>query len=227
VDALANENLYAVGRACADLSFVTGGSGIALGLPGNFVRAGVLSVKESVARLAAVNGWSVVLAGSASAASNAQVAKWKEKYPAFRIDPLALAKGEAVVERALDFARQHLEEGPPLIYATSAPEEVRDVQKKLGAEFAGHLIEKALAGIAAALYADGVRRYVIAGGETAGAVVAALGVRALRIGTQIDPGVPATVSIGETPIAMALKSGNFGSVDFFAKALRQLGDNRL
>ncbi|AEK63317.1 3-oxo-tetronate kinase [Collimonas fungivorans] len=229
VDALENQDLYAIGAACADLPLVTGGSGIALGLPGNFVRTGLLDPQQGAAagELPAVEGLSMVLAGSASKATNAQVKAWMEKRPAFRIDPLALASGEPVVAQALAFARQHLERQPALIYATTTPEQVKQVQAELGVERAGLLIEQALADIAAALLESGVRRFVIAGGETSGAVVKALGVRALRIGAQIDPGVPATASIGTTPLALALKSGNFGSIDFFEKALRHLGETRL
>ncbi|MDB5767654.1 MAG: putative type effector Hop protein [Collimonas fungivorans] len=229
VDALENQDLYAIGAACADLALVTGGSGIALGLPGNFVRAGLLYPQQGAAagELPAVEGLSVVLAGSASKATNAQVKTWMEKRPAFRIDPLALAGGEPVVAQALAFAREHLDKQPALIYATTTPEQVKQVQAELGVERAGLLIEQALADIAAALLESGVRRFVIAGGETSGAVVKALGVRALRIGAQIDPGVPATASIGTTPLALALKSGNFGSIDFFEKALRHLGETRL
>lgn len=229
VDALENQDLYAIGAACDGLPLVTGGSGIALGLPGNFVRAGLLAPQQGAAasELPAVEGLSVVLAGSASKATNAQVKAWLEKRPAFRIDPLALAGGEPVVAQALAFAQQHLDKQPALIYATTTPEQVKQVQAELGVERAGLLIEQALADIAAALLASGVRRFVVAGGETSGAVVKALGVRALRIGAQIDPGVPATASIGATPLALALKSGNFGSIDFFEKALLQLGEHRL
>ena len=230
VDALENQDLYAIGAACADLSLVTGGSGIALGLPANFVKAGLLQPGAKASALPSVRGWSVVLAGSASKATNAQVAAWMEKRPAFRLDPLALARGEPVLAQALAFADKHLEQQPLLIYATTTPEQVRQVQAELGVEHAGLLIEQALADIAVALQASGVRRFVIAGGETSGAVVKALGVRALRIGAQIDPGVPATISISadDSPaLALALKSGNFGSVDFFEKALRQLGETRL
>ncbi|MGB7194805.1 MAG: 3-oxo-tetronate kinase [Collimonas pratensis] len=230
VDALENQDLYAIGAACADLSLVTGGSGIALGLPANFVKAGSLQPGAKASALPGVDGWSVVLAGSASKATNAQVAAWMEKHPAFRLDPLALARGEPIVAQALAFADKHLEQQPLLIYATTTPEQVRQVQAELGVERAGLLIEQALADIAVALQASGVRRFVIAGGETSGAVVKALDVHALRIGAQIDPGVPATASIatdGSPVLALALKSGNFGSVDFFEKALRQLGETRL
>lgn len=225
-DAISDSDLHTLGAACADMALVTGGSGMALGLPENFRRAGLLSGEHDAAALPRVAGHAVVLAGSASKATNAQVAAWRESHAAWRIDPLALARGEPLVERAVAFAREHFDTPTPepvLIYATATPDEVRAVQRELGVERAGALVEAALASIASALQALGVRRFVVAGGETSGAVVQALGVRALQIGPQIDPGVPATVTIGSVPIALALKSGNFGSVDFFEKALRQLG----
>jgi len=222
-DAVCDRDLYVLGEACADLQLVTGGSGIALGLPDNFRRAGLLQASGEAAQLPKIDGLSAVLAGSASKATNAQVAQWKEKRPAYRIDPLALARGEAVVEQALAFADQHLQQEPVLIYATATPDEVKAVQQVLGVTKAGHLVEQALAQIARGLRARGVRRLVVAGGETSGAVVQALDVRALRIGPQIDPGVPATVTLetqaDHPSLALALKSGNFGTVDFFEKAL--------
>ncbi|MGZ9709349.1 3-oxo-tetronate kinase [Glaciimonas sp. GNP009] len=229
VDALENSDLYAIGAACVDLALVTGGSGIALGLPANFVRAGLLSPQQSAqaSELPAINGWSAVLAGSASIATNAQVSSWKEKHPSFHIDALAVARGEPVVANALAFAHQYLAIQAPLIYATTTPVQVKQVQSELGAERAGALIENTLAEIAIGLLHLGVRRFVVAGGETSGAVVKALNITTLRIGKQIEPGVPATVSTGGVPLALALKSGNFGSIDFFEKALHQLGDTRI
>ncbi|AAY92614.1 four-carbon acid sugar kinase family protein [Pseudomonas protegens] len=219
-DALSDADLYTLGAACADLPLLTGGSGLALGLPENFRRAGKLRDLDA-ASLPKVAGGEVVLAGSASLATNAQVDAWLEaERPAWRIDPLALAAGEAVVEQALAFARE--QQGTVLIYATSTPEEVKAVQRQLGAERAGALVENALGEIARGLRDSGVRRFVVAGGETSGAVVKALDVRLLQIGAQIDPGVPATVSSGGEPLALALKSGNFGGRDFFSKALGQL-----
>ncbi len=131
-----------------------------------------------------------------------------------------------MVEQALAFAREHLDAGtesqPVLIYATATPDEVKAVQQQLGVAQAGHLVENTLASIARGLRDLGVRKFVVAGGETSGAVVQALGVRLLRIGAQIDPGVPATATIDAAPLALALKSGNFGATDFFAKALHHL-----
>ncbi|WP_458763975.1 3-oxo-tetronate kinase [Cupriavidus basilensis] len=222
-DAVSDADLHTLGEACADLPLLTGGSGLALGLPANFRRAGLLPQRVDADSVAPVTGPAVVLAGSASKATNAQVAQWLvAKRPALRIDPLALAQGAPVVEEALALAGSHAE--PVLFYATTTPEEVKAVQAALGVERAGHLVEQALADIAAALKARGTRRFVVAGGETSGAVVQALGVQALRIGTQIAPGVPATVTLDAQPLALALKSGNFGGIDFFDEALRQLGE---
>ncbi|HEX7908655.1 MAG TPA: 3-oxo-tetronate kinase [Paraburkholderia sp.] len=222
-DALSNSDLFTLGKACRDLALVTGGSGIALGLPQNFHSADLLVYSGQAADLQKIEGKSVVLAGSASKATNAQVAEWCADKPSFRIDPMALSRGEPIVEKAVAFARNHDE--AVLIYATSSPEEVNTVQKELGVEKAGHVVEDALASIAYKLREAGVRKFVVAGGETSGAVVQALGVRSLRIGPQIDPGVPATQSVaanGNARLAFALKSGNFGTTDFFAKALKAL-----
>lgn len=221
-DAVSDADLFTLGEACAGLPLITGGSGIALGLPENFRRARLLPQRSDAASVPRIDGHGVVLAGSASRATNGQVARWLgEGRPALRIDPRAIARGDAVVDAALAFAASHDE--PVLIYATTSPDEVKTVQAELGVERAGHLVEQALAGIAAGLLASGTRRFVVAGGETSGAVVQALGVRALRIGAQIAPGVPATVTLDAQPLALALKSGNFGGEDFFAQALAQLG----
>nr|WP_314587144.1 3-oxo-tetronate kinase [uncultured Pseudomonas sp.] len=220
-DALSDADLHTLGAACAELPLVTGGSGIAQGLPENFRRAGLLD-KHDAAALDLPVGGEAVLAGSASQATNGQVAAWLEAgRPALRLDPLALAQGDESIDTALAWAR---EQGQAvLIYATSPADEVKAIQRELGVARAGELVERALGLIARGLFDRGVRRLVVAGGETSGAVVQALGVQALRIGAQIDPGVPATLGqVQGEPLALALKSGNFGSRDFFAKALRQL-----
>ncbi len=224
-DAVSNADLVALGEACAAMKLVTGGSGIALGLPGNFRRAGLLGDALAASDLPAVAGRVLVLAGSSSRATNAQVAAWNAGRPSFRIDPRALGRGEPVVAQALAFA-EAAGDSDVLIYATATPDEVKAVQTELGIERSGALVESALAEIAREMSARGTRRFVVAGGETSGAVVQALGVRALRIGAQIDTGVPATVSLDERPLALALKSGNFGDVDFFDKAIAQLGATR-
>ncbi|NMX60344.1 3-oxo-tetronate kinase [Pseudomonas sp. WS 5079] len=223
-DALCDTDLYLLGEACAQLPLLTGGSGLALGLPGNFRRAGKLRTLDAT-QVPAVKGAEVVLAGSASQATRGQVANWLQAgRPALRIDPLALAAGKPVVEEALAFAADHAQ--TVLIYATNTADEVKAVQRELGAERAGHLVEQAMGRIASGLREAGVRRFVVAGGETSGAVVQALNIQLLQIGAQIDPGVPACVSTPGEPLALALKSGNFGGVDFFDKALKQLAGVR-
>lgn len=221
VDALSDRHLDAIGFACADLALVTGGSGVALGLPENFRRRGLLPQRKAD-ELPRVDGLAAVLAGSCSQATLGQIEHMKARRPAFRIEPEALAKGEDVVGAALAFARPRLADGPVLIYASAAPEEVRRSQAALGRERAGALVEQAMAAAAKGLVEAGVRRLVVAGGETSGAVVQALKVDGIRIGPQIDPGVPWTVSLGEPALALALKSGNFGAPDFFLKAFDRL-----
>ncbi len=228
-DAISDEDLYRLGASCANDTLLTGGSGLALGLPRNFANAGLLPQADHAEQLPPVDGPSVVLSGSCSRATNAQVAHWIGLgRPAFRIDPIALARdqqgqqnqqGESVVTEALAFAGEHVDHEPVLFYATSEPDDVVAVQRALGTAQSGALVENAIASIATRLRDLGVRRFVVAGGETSGAVVQALGVTALRIGPQIDPGVPWTASLSDPVIALALKSGNFGTADFFSKAL--------
>ncbi len=221
VDALTDQHLLAIGAACADLKLLTGGSGLALGLPDNFRRQQLLKTAMPDA-LPHVDGAAAVLAGSCSAATQRQVESFKKQGESFRLDALALAQDPGIVAQALAWAQPRLGAQPILIYSTAAPKQIEKVQSALGRERAGSMIERALGNIAKELSARGVRRMVVAGGETAGAVVAALGITGLRIGPEIDPGVPWTVSVSDTPIALALKSGNFGGDDFFIKAFKKL-----
>jgi uncharacterized protein YgbK (DUF1537 family) len=185
-------------------------------------------LKQDVAAdtLPATGGARAVIAGSCSQATQRQVAVMREQAPAFHVDPLALAGGAELVGAALAWAASHLGEQPLLIYATAAPETVKAVQEQLGVARAGSLVEEALAAIAQGLVALGVGQLIVAGGETSGAVVKALGVSGLRIGPEIDPGVPWTTALQAghegAPLALALKSGNFGSDDFFLKAWSRL-----
>jgi len=224
VDALRDEDLLQIGKACANIPLVTGGSGLALGLPQNFLESGQLSPRTDVAALPPVAGAEAIIAGSCSKATLAQISDFSERGgAAHRVDPLAAAAGAAVVEQAVTWAAERLRQGPVLIYASAPPDEVKAAQARLGVAQSGALIEAALAEIAAALVAGGVRRLIVAGGETSGAVVQRLGITGLLIGPQIDPGIPWTVSIHEPQIALALKSGNFGARDFFTKAWKTLG----
>jgi uncharacterized protein YgbK (DUF1537 family) len=223
LDAVTDDNLLTLGEALADLKLVTGGSGIALGLPENFRRAGLLKTSLEADRLPKAPGAAAVISGSCSTATLAQVASMRRTNPVFDVDPLALAAGEPVIARALEWAEPLIGEEPLLVSASADPDRVRDVQNRLGRERAGDLVEGALARIAKGLVERGVRRLIVAGGETSGAVVQALGVSELRIGPEIDPGVPWTASLGEPRLALALKSGNFGGEDFFLRAIRCLG----
>jgi 3-dehydrotetronate 4-kinase len=223
VDAISDADLHAIAAACADHALITAGSGVAIGLPANFRRAGLLPARADAAELPHAPGLAAVISGSCSQATNEQVAHWIESGRAVvRIDPFDIAGGTDVAARALQQAAPLLSSGPVLFYTTAGPKEVKAVQARLGAAEAGALVERALADIARGLSACGVTRLVVAGGETAGAVVQALGIAALKIGPQIDPGVPWTATRGEHPILLALKSGNFGSRDFFAKSLAML-----
>jgi len=223
VDAVDDDHLAAIGEACADMRLVTGGSGAALGLPENFRRIGLLARSGNSERLPRTTGYRAVISGSCSVATNEQVAIMQRSHPAFKVNPLALASGEDVVGNAVAWARERISRDIVLIYATATPDEVNTAQRQLGVERAGAIVERALAEIGRQLVDLGVGQLIVAGGETAGAVVNALGVRGLRIGPEIDPGVPWTVSIGrDRPLSLALKSGNFGKPDFFLSAWERL-----
>jgi len=220
-DALSDDDLVTIGEACANLKLVTGGSGLAVGVAANFRRAGMTITREP-GILPSVEGCAAVLSGSCSAATLRQVAALKRQSDWFELDPLTLANPQDTANRVAAWAARRLSTRPLLIYSTAAPKTVSDVQAKLGRERAGAMIESTMGEIACKLVDAGVRRMVVAGGETAGAVVTRLGVAGLRVGGEIDPGVPWTVSLGERPLALALKSGNFGDDDFFIKAFEKL-----
>jgi uncharacterized protein YgbK (DUF1537 family) len=223
VDAIADADLTVLGEACSDLILITGGSGAAIGLPANYRRFGLIPDRQEIENLPAVGGLGAVLAGSCSPATLGQIENMRERYPTLVLDPLLIAADPAAeLGKVLGWARARLAAGPILIHSSAAPASVSASQAALGRERAGALIEATIARIAIDLTAAGVRRLVVAGGETSGAVVQGLGIKALRIGPQIDPGVPATLSLGEPKMALALKSGNFGAPDFFLRALEAL-----
>jgi uncharacterized protein YgbK (DUF1537 family) len=217
VDAMGEQDLMTIGAAVDSMALITGGSGIGIGLSENF------RVGESAAdTLPKIEGHSAIISGSCSRATQGQVVNFKKNGPAFQIEPLKLAAGQDMAAQALEWALPKLVDGPVLIYSTDEPGEVVAVQEKLGRDVAGKMMEQALARVAEGLVNAGVRKLIIAGGETSGAVVSTLGVQGLRIGPEIDPGVPWTVSLGDREIALALKSGNFGGANFFEDAFRKL-----
>jgi uncharacterized protein YgbK (DUF1537 family) len=220
VDALRDEHLAVAGAACVDLALTTGGAGFAVGLARALRterpdKAGAWSLPEG----AVATAW---LSGSCSEATRRQLGKALEHVAGIRIDPLALAADAGLAARIAADAAARVGTGPVLVYATAAPDVVASAQAKLGARTAATLVEGAFRVVAKALADAGVGAFVVAGGETAGAVVEALGVQALAIGPEIDPGVPWTRSVGGEPLWLALKSGNFGSEDFFARATAML-----
>jgi len=225
VDAVSNDDLMKIGAALRGLPLVTAGSGVAIGLAQNWPDRASAGVRADA--LPAASGRRAVVSGSCSVATNAQVRRFRQGGGAsFAVDPLKLAAGEDVVGRALAWADGQLAQGPVLVYATAEPNVVADVQAELGAARAGELVENALATVAVGLVERGVRQLVVAGGETSGAVVRALGVQQMAIGPQIDPGVPWTAATaaaaGGATLHLALKSGNFGGDDFFTRAFERL-----
>ena len=222
VDALDDDDLRRIGRACDGVALITGGSGVGMGLPENYRAAGLLEERSGAEPLPRLEGGAAVLSGSCSAATNRQVAAMSAKHPALRLDPAALAGGNQSAAAALEWAVPRLDEGPLLVYSTAGPDDVSAAQAEIGKERAAETVEAAFADIARGLVAAGVRKLIVAGGETAGAVVAAIGVDTLRIGPEIDPGVPWTISVGDPEMCLALKSGNFGADDFFTKAFGML-----
>ena len=220
-DAEADEDLIQLGEAVANHALVTGGSGIALGLPANF-RAQALSHGAAEARLPNAAGRCLVLAGSCSQATRNQIEHAPASWSRRKLDVDAIAGGEESIESLCAWAIQQDPALPLLVYASADPGEVQKVQQRHGVEAAGAMIEEILGGVARRLVDRGFRRLIVAGGETSGAVVNALGIESLRIGPEIDPGVPWTEVPGEAPLALALKSGNFGAHDFFDKAFRML-----
>jgi uncharacterized protein YgbK (DUF1537 family) len=218
VDATSDADLRTLATASRQLPLVVAGSGLAIGIPAQHG----LAPSAAAAALPPAHGYRAVVSGSCSAATNAQVAHFKAQGgAAFAVDPLRIAAGHDVAAEALAFARSRLADGTVLVHATAEPDAVRAVQLQLGAERAGALVEATLARVAAGLVEAGVGQLLVAGGETSGACVQALGLTRLRIGPQIDPGVP-WCHAPERKLHLALKSGNFGGIDFFDRAFTLL-----
>ncbi len=219
IDAITDQHLLDIGEAAALHPLITGGSGVAMGLPENFRRAGLLPARDDAAALPPQQGFAAVLAGSCSRATLGQIGLAREHMPTLELDALETPDAGALAAQAIAWMAGKLGASPVLVAASAPPEKVAALQEKLGREAAGALIEAVLAEVAEAMVAGGVRRLLVAGGETSGAVVQRLGVRSLRIGAEIDPGVPWTYAEGAGPaLHLALKSGNFGARDFFVKA---------
>ncbi|MBD5606835.1 MAG: four-carbon acid sugar kinase family protein, partial [Candidatus Eremiobacteraeota bacterium] len=218
VDAILDEDLTTIADAVDERVLVTGGAALAAGFPARWRREGRSQLGTGVA-FPAIGGPAVVIAGSCSRATLAQVAASRATMATFALDEPVFTETAHVVASALAWARQQPAGTPLLVTASEPPDVVAAHQRRYGSDEASSRVEAALASIARGLRDQGARRFVVAGGETSGATVRALGVEALRIGPQIEPGVPWTVTVDSQPLALALKSGNFGSEDFFARAL--------
>ncbi len=220
-DAIFDSDLEVLGRAILDRKFSVGASGLGLGLARALAADGRGTRDAAGAAVGEpVGGASACLAGSCSQATLQQVAAAEAIMPVLRLDPARLLAGDDVVAEALAFAEERLSSGPVLIATSAPPEAVRALQAAHGVDAAGHAIEAALAAIAEGLVARGVRRLVVAGGETSGAVVDRLGLTAFLLGPEIAAGVPVLRTAGRPePMLLALKSGNFGGADFFGRAL--------
>lgn len=219
VDAIDDADLLAIGEAAADHRLVTGGSGIALGLPANFRRAS--EAIDAGTAFAGRPGPAAVLSGSCSVASREQVKFHAARHPAVFVDPDRLMDGGVDAARIAAWTMERIAM-QPLVYTGIEPADVVAAQARHGAGPLAYTVERFFGELAVRLADAGVTRLAIGGGETSGAVVSALGIEAFAIGPEIDPGVPALAEIGGRDLRLALKSGNFGGVDFFGKALRRL-----
>ncbi len=218
-DALTNEDLMTLGHAVSEHVLLTGGSGIAMGLPQNFRRAGLLPERPGPQELRAPAGRAGIISGSCSTATRGQIkAALEAGFPALKVDPLALADGSQDAAGLAAWALAQPADKPFLVYSSDDPAEVAAVQDRLGRERAGSIVEHAFSELARRLSEGGVARLLVAGGETSGATVLGLGIRTLEIGPEIDPGVPWTRVVDGPEMVVALKSGNFGTPDFFLKA---------
>ena len=221
IDATSNDDLMRLGLALKGMPLVSGGSGVAIGLPQNFG----IAPSETSSSLPGATGYQAIVSGSCSAATQRQVADFIAKgLPVFQLDPDVIATGSnsnssKIVADVMAWAKPQLSQGPVLVYSTDNPERVKQAQSKYGVAQAGEMMENALAQVACGLVKLGVKQLITAGGETSGACVKALEISQLRIGPQIDTGVPWCYS---EPLHIALKSGNFGGDDFFTRAFTSL-----
>lgn len=214
IDAIQDRDLVEIGRAARERRLLTGGSGIALGLPENF------GFSAGHSEWCGATGPGVVLSGSCSIATRQQVARYREKAPARELLASDVMARLVSVTELADWAVA--QSGPPLIYSSADPDVVAEAQQAYGRETVADAFETLFADLSTALADVGVRRLVVAGGETSGAAVSGLDADVLEIGPKIAAGVPA-LKVSNRPLALALKSGNFGDADFFSTALDRLG----
>jgi 3-dehydrotetronate 4-kinase len=222
IDAVFDRDLETIGEVSLSHRLSVGASGMGLGLARALAVAG-RGQKGAAGKAveAPIGGPAACLAGSCSQATLQQIANTEEVMAVLHLDPDRIITGQDEARRALSWAGERLKDGPVLIASSSTPEEVAALQFRHGRDAAGHAIEQAMADIAAGLVQSGVRRLVVAGGETSGAVVDRLGIPGFLVGAEIAAGVPVLRAVGakEGEMLLALKSGNFGGPGFFSDAL--------
>jgi uncharacterized protein YgbK (DUF1537 family) len=222
-DAAFERDLETIGAVALDHRVSVGASGLGLGLARALVASGkVKAHAPNAASDAPVGGAAACLAGSCSQATLQQIASAERAMPVLHLDADQVVAGKDEARRALAWARERLKQGPILIASSSTPDQVAALQARHGRDAAGHAIEQAMADLAEGLVESGVRRLVVAGGETSGAVVDRLGIPGFLVGAEIAAGVPVLRAVGakDGEMLLALKSGNFGGPEFFSDALR-------
>ena len=217
VDAINDKDLFEIGAASRDLALITGGSGVAMGLPQNFKAAGLISGGSH--QWVGEAGKCVALSGSCSQTTRAQIAAHCKNNPGFEVDAAQVISGKLTPQAVVNWCLT--QPGIPLVYSSADPDKVGAVQQQYGRESSAQALEAFFSQVAVQLVEGGTKRLLVAGGETSGAVIEGLDLQQLQIGPEIDPGVPAVRGADE--LVLALKSGNFGAVDYFEKAARVLG----
>ncbi len=217
VDAVSDRDLHVLGQACAQEVFITGGSGIGLGLPDNFRKQG--AIDETPAPWQGIEGKSVMLSGSCSIATLQQVEFHKKSHAFFELDPKLVMDNTLSPSDVVQWVLEQ-DDDMPLIYSSAEAGDVRQSQDIHGVAPLSETLENFFGECAKLLCDAGITKVIVAGGETSGAVVTALGIKSFSIGPEIDPGVPALKT--NTGLFMALKSGNFGAPNFFEKSSQLL-----
>ncbi len=219
VDAVDDGDLTAIGRALDDVPLLSGGSGIARALPANFIARGLASGGDI--GMTAVRGAEAILAGSCSRATRGQIAHHRSSHPVQMISVDAAMEDRLDIDDLVTFVMENAGKAP-LLYSSAEPAEIVAAQHRYGREAVADTLDALFGTIACRLAAAGLRRLVVAGGETSGAVVGALGIESLTVGTEIDAGVPILIAEKPFQMGLALKSGNFGELDFFERALTRI-----
>ncbi len=223
LDSETDTDLMTAAAACKELKLITGASALAMGLPMNFRTAG--DDFSAFARIPAnLPGHPVVIAGSCSEATRQQVAFMSRACTSIVIDPQALHQDAFYLRQLQALAKQAWLQGPVLIYSSAEEGQVRRAQQILGFEKSAAMIEHVLASLAACLADAGACQFIIAGGETSGAVAEALQIKQLQTGPKIDEGIPWMIATEPCPMVLAFKSGNFGKEDFFIQAIDMLAN---